>query len=166
MSDQFLKKFMIKRNTLIIVYIKTHTQYWSKFFKQTSVNIIRNKSCCPKPAASHQHRGLGWSLGDRSCWMRRRRRVLLLSLFANQNHVSSHWNHLKIVKGWKGKGRVNSWYKDSVYIQLIINPIEFNIIQIRHLIPACVHILCTYTWEHIVPHLHSPFLVAGYWNTR
>ena len=52
------------------------------------------------------------------------------------------------------------WSEDNVYIQLIIFPVEFNIVQIRHLIPACVLILSTYTWERFNRFLHSCFLVT------
>ena len=40
MSDWFLKLVMIKRNLLILKYIKTHTRYY--LWKQTSINIVRN----------------------------------------------------------------------------------------------------------------------------
>ena len=46
-----------------------------------------------------------------------------------------------------GKRGVFSSLEDSAYLQLIIFPVELNIVQIRHLVTACVHILCTYTWE-------------------
>ena len=49
---------------------------------------------------------------------------------------------------------------------LIFFPVHFNIVQIRHLIPACNVILCTYTWEPFVPHLHTPLLVGGNWNSH
>ena len=52
-----------------------------------------------------------------------------------------------------------AWSKDSVYIQLLIFPVELNIVHLRHLIPAGVPFLCAYKWEHFIPHLHSPFLV-------
>ena len=49
----------------------------------------------------------------------------------------------------------------GVKIQLIIFPVEVNVVQIRHLIPACLHILRAYTWEHFVPHIPSSFLVGS-----
>ena len=94
----FLKKPMIEGNALDIVYFKMQKQFYSRAFKQISVNITGNILIfCPKGATSLQHQWLGWSLGDWSCWMRRRR-VLLVLLFVNQNRVLSHYTRLKIVK--------------------------------------------------------------------
>ena len=50
----------------------------------------------------------------------------------------------------------NSWSNYIVYNHLIFFPVEFSIVQIRQLIPYCVHILRTYTWEHFVSHLQLP----------
>ena len=49
--------------------------------------------------------------------------------------------------------------KNSVYIQRIIFTVDFNFFQIRHPIPACVHILCTQTWKYFVPHFMCSLLV-------
>ena len=59
------------------------------------------------------------------------------------------------------KSGINTRFKDSVYIQVTFRPVNFKIVQIRHLILACVHILCTHTWEHFVSHFHSSSLVGG-----
>ena len=64
------------------------------------------------------------------------------------------------------KTGINSWFKFSVHIQLIIFLVELSIVWIRHLIRACVHILCTYIWDHFVLHLHSPLLFEGKWKSR
>ena len=61
---------------------------------------------------------------------------------------------------------MNSWSKDSVYIQFIIFTAEFDIVQIRQLIPVYVQILRTYTWKNFVPHLMSSSLVRGVSNSR
>ena len=49
------------------------------------------------------------------------------------------WNsHLQVFKRCRWKEIINARSKTSVYIQLIIFPVEFNIVQIsRHMIPAC-----------------------------
>ena len=62
------------------------------------------------------------------------------------------------------KRGINTRSKDRIYIQLIIFPRESKIVLIRHLMPAGVHILCIYTWEDFVSHLHSHLLVKGNWN--
>ena len=66
------------------------------------------------------------------------------------------------------KWNINAWSENSIHIQLIISPIEFEIFQIsRHLIPACVQVfLCTYTWKQFVPHFMCSLLVGGNWNSR
>ena len=95
-----------------------------------------------------------------------RRKIVLVLHFVNQNRVFWHWNHLKVIKSWMGKKCIYGWSKNSLYNQPIILPVEFNVVQIRHLIPVCVHVLCAYTWMNFVPHLHSPFLVGNNWNSR
>ena len=49
--------------------------------------------------------------------------------------------------------------KDSVYIQLIIFPAAFNIVQIRHLIPACVPLI--ESTSSIISIVHCWFGVTG-----
>ena len=78
----------------------------------------------------------------------------------------SRWTHLKIVESWRGKGCNYPRSTDSVYIHLIVFPVEFTIFLVSFLIPAFVHILCAYTSEHFVLHLHSPFLVGSKWKSR
>ena len=58
------------------------------------------------------------------------------------------------------KGGINSWSKNSVYVQLIIFSVEFNIIQIKHMIPAYVIVLCTHKRKCFIPHHHSPLLLG------
>ena len=41
-----------------------------------------------------------------------------------------------------------------------IIPAEISIFKITRLIPAGVEVLCLYTWQHFVPHLHGHFLVG------
>ena len=108
--------------------------------------------------------GLGWSLGDCSCW--KRRRFLLVLLSVNQNWGFSPWNHLKIVKKWRAKGCIYDWSKDSVCIYLTTLPVEFNVFQFRFLFPVCAQILWAYSWEHFVPHFDSPLLVWANGNSR
>ena len=55
--------------------------------------------------------------------------------------------------------------KDSLNIQLIIFPVEIYIVRIRHLLPACVHILRTYTSNFSVPHLMCSLLVESDWDS-
>ena len=40
----------------------------------------------------------------------------------------------------KGKRCIDASSKDSVYIQLINIPVEFNKIQVKHFIPTCIHL--------------------------
>ena len=89
-----------------------------------------------------------------------RSKFRLVLRFVNKNRVLSPSTHLKIVETWTGKWCICAWSKNSVFIPLIIFPVEFNIVQIKHLIPACGHVLCAYTWGHLVPHLHSPSLLG------
>ena len=52
--------------------------------------------------------------------------------------------HLQVVKLCRWKGSINARSKNSVYIQLIIFPVEFDIVQIsRHMITACVQAFLT-----------------------
>ena len=39
-------------------------------------------------------------------------------------------------------------------------------IKIGHLIPVCMHGLCSYTRKYFIRHLYCPFLVGGNWNSR
>ena len=154
---------MIKLNKLIIIYIKT--QYY--LLEQFSLNIIRNIfSSCSKWTTSQQCRGSCWSLRDWCCcyW----RRVLSVFLFVEQNGFLCWTSHLQVVSRCRWKGSINARSKNSVYIQLIIFPKEFNIVQIsRHLIPACVQFfLCTYAWKCFVPHLMCSLLAGGNWSSR
>ena len=120
-------------------------------------------SSCSEGAASHQHRGLGWSLGDSSCW---KRSVLLVLHFVKQNIVFSRWTYLKILKKWTRKGNICAWSEDCILVQVRILPVKLNILQIGHLTPACVHVLCPHTWKHFIPHLLCPLLVWLNWNSR
>ena len=74
----------------------------------------------------------------------------------------------QVVKRCWWKGSINARSKNSVYNKLITFSVEINIVQIsgRDLIPACVHILCTYTWRYFVPHFMCSLLVRGNWNSR
>ena len=75
--------------------------------------------------------------------------------------------HLQVVKRFWSKSIINSRSKNSVYIQLINFPVKSNIVHVRrHLIPACVHILCTYTWKYFVSQFRCSLLVGGNWNSR
>ena len=78
-----------------------------------------------------------WSLREWCSW--RRRRVLFVFLFVEQIDVFCWTSHLQVVKGCWREGSINARSKNSVYIQLIIFSVEFNIIQItRHLSkPSC-----------------------------
>ena len=125
---------------------------FKKLVKQISINIIGNYlNYCSKRATSHQQRESCWSIRHWCCW----RRVLLLLLFVEQIGVFCWISHLQAVKCCWWKRSINTLSKDSVYIQLILFAVDSAIVQIRRLITACVHILCTYTWEHFVPHLHT-----------
>ena len=61
-----------------------------------------------------------------------------------------------------------------MYLGLVwqrLHPVDHFSSRVQHhsdqeLIPACVHILCAYTFEHFVPHLHSSFLIGSNWNLR
>ena len=166
-SDYFLKKFLIKQSTLIIIYIKTQTRYY--LLKQISINIIRNFFySCSKWTTSQQCRGLCWPLSDWCCFCCCCRRVLFVFLFVEQNGVFCWTSILQLVKRCRWKGSINARSKDSLYIQLILFPLEFNIVQIsRHLIPACVQaFLCTYSWKYLVLHFMCSLLVGGNWNSR
>ena len=81
------------------------------------IGIIPNS--CAKGPTFHQQRWLGWSLGDLSSWMTKRRVVFVL-LFVYQNRVFSHWTHLKTLELWRWKVCVYTWSKDRD--QLIIFP--------------------------------------------
>ena len=89
------------------------------------------------------------------------RRILLVILFINQNWVFSHSNHLKIVKSWRGTGSIYAWSDDCIQVQFRIFPLKTDILQIGHLIPACVHILCAYTRKYFIRHLHGPLWLAA-----
>ena len=95
-----------------------------------------------------------------------RKRVFLVLLVVNQIRLSRWWTHLKTVKSSRRKSCNDAWSEHSVYIQLIIFPVEFNIVQVRLVIPTCVHIVCAYTWKRFVPHIYSPFQVGSNWNLR
>ena len=72
--------------------------------------------------------------------------------------------NLQVVKRCWWKGSINARSRRSVYMQLIIFPVDFNIVQIsRLLIPSCVQtFLCTYAWKYFVPHFMCSLLV-GEW---
>ena len=120
---------------------------------------------CSKWTTSQQCRGSCWSLSDWCCcW----RRALFVFLFVEQNGVFCRTSHLQVVKRCRWKGSINAHSKNSVYIQLIIFPVEFNVVQImrRDLIPACVQrFLCTYTSKYFVPQFMCSLLV-GVTGTR
>ena len=110
---------------------------------------------------SQQHRGSCWFFRDCSCW----KRVFLVLIVVEQNGVFCRFSHIKYVKRCWGRGDINSWSKDSVYFKLIIYSLEFNIVQIRYLIPKCVHVLCTYTWKYFVRHIMCSLLVWNDWDS-
>ena len=169
MSDLFFRKLMIKWNMLTIVYIEKHAQQqkYTKF-KQTSSNIIgKIWIIVPKEQLLINRGGwvglsetgvVGWGRGEYSL-------SCSLSIWIVIPAIEPISRSLE-VEGEKGAcvpGLKTSKY--SVYIQLIIFPLEYNIVQIRHIIPACVHNLLNYIWEHLVPYLHSPFLFGSNWNS-
>ena len=107
---------------------------------------------------SQKCRASCWSSRDWCC--SRRRRVLLVFLFVGQNGVFCWTSHLQVVKR-RWKGNINARSKNGIYIQVVVFPVDFDIIQIsgRHLIPVCLHILCTYTWKYFIPHFMCSLLV-------
>ena len=153
---------MIKWNTLVIIIIKTQTRYY--LLKHFSISIITNNfHSCSKWTNSQQCRWPCWSLSDWCCCCRR------VFLFVEQNGVVCWTSNLQVVKRCWWKGSINARSKNSVYIELIIFLVEFNIVQIssRHLISACVQaLLCTYAWKYFVPHFMCCLLVGGHWSSR
>ena len=161
MSDSFSKNVSIKWNRLSIIYIKTPTRYY--LLKQIWTNLIRNLYCfCSQWKSSQQCR---WSCLSLKDWCGCRR-VLLVLLFIQNNGVFRWTSHLQVVKRCWWKVGISAWSRDSVYIQLIILPVEFNIVQIRCLIPVCVHILSTDTWKYFVARFMYSLLIRGNWNSR
>ena len=131
------------------------------------MNIIRNIfSSCSKRTTSQQCRGSCWSLRDwcPCCWGR----VLFVFLFVEQNGVTAEAPISKSSNAVGKKGVSMPGLKNSVYDQLIIFPVELNIVQIsRHLIGFCVRTsLCTYAWKYLVPLFMCSLLVGGNWNSR
>ena len=110
---------------------------------------------------SQQCWGSFWSLTDCFYW----RRVLLVLFLVEQNGVACWTSFLQNVKCCWWKAGINARFKDSVYIQLVIFPVVVKIVQIRHLKPVGVHVLCTYISEHFVSYLRSLILV-GLFPTR
>ena len=98
--------------------------------KQGSINIIRNIFySCSKWTTAQQCRGSCWYFRDWCCccW----RIVLFVFFFVEQNGVflwTSH-SHLQVVKRCRWKRSTNARSENSVYIQLIIFPVEFNVVQ-------------------------------------
>ena len=93
-------------------------------------------------------------------------RVLLLLLLVIQNRFFSQWIHLKIVLSWTEKVNNFAWLEDFSNVQVRILLMKRNTLLIGHLIPACVHVLCAYTWKYFIAQLHSPLLVGDYWISR
>ena len=112
---------------------------------------------CSKWVTSHQKKGLGWSLGDWSCW--KKRRILLRLLFVNQNWVFSHWTHLKNGKSWREKGSIYAWSENCMHVQARFFLLKLDIFQIGHLILTCFHVPCTCTRKHFIP---SPLCLPGW----
>ena len=147
---------MIKWNMLCIFYNKLDTQFI--LLKQNSLEIIRNSFWfCSIWTTFQQCRRSCWPLRDCCCW----RTVLPVFFFVEHKGLFCRTHHLQVVKRCWWKGGINTQPKNGVYIQLVIFPVEFEIVQIRHLIAAGVHILCTYSWRHFVSYLYGPFLVGG-----
>ena len=109
---------------------------------------------------SQQCRGSCWSLRDWCCcsW----RRVLFVFLFVEQNVVFCWTSHLQVIKSCWWKRSINARSKNSVYIQLIIFPVDFNINQIsRQLIQGCVQtFLCTCAGKYFIPNFMCSLLVG------
>ena len=112
----------------------------------------------------HQHKWVGWSLRDLSCW-KRRKRVRLVLFFVNQNGTFSHWTHRKFVENWSGEWSFYAWLENGILVPVRILPVELNILRMGQLIPACVHIFWVYTWKYLVSHLRNHMFVEISWNS-
>ena len=134
--------------------------------EQIFINKIRNIFySCSEWTISQQCRGECWSHRNWCCW--KTKRVLLVVLFVVQNGDFCWTSHVQVVKRCCWKGSINARSENSVYIDLIIFSVKFNIVHIsRHLMPDCVYIFCTYTWKYFVPHFMCSLLVRGNWNSR
>ena len=98
---------------------------------------------CSIRTTFQQCKGLYWFLRDWYRWGR----VLFVLFYVGQNGVFCSTSHLQVVKRYWWKGVIHARSKNCVYMQLIISPVEFKIVHIRHLMPASIKILCTYTWS-------------------
>ena len=93
-------------------------------------------------------------------------RVPLVLFFVEQNGVFCWPSVLQVAIGCWWKRGINASSQESVYMQLIFLLVDFNIVEIRQLIPAGVHILRTYTGKYLVPHFMCSLLVRGNWESR
>ena len=97
-----------------------------------------------------------------SCW----RRVLFVFLIVNQSRVFSPLASLINVESWRGKESVFAWWKHCIHLQVRILPVKLNVVQFRHVLPACVNLLCADTWEYFVSLLHISLMFGSFLNPR
>ena len=152
---------MIKRNTLIIFYIKTQTRWY--LLKQISKNIVGYIFySCSRSATSLQPGRFHGSDGL-VCWWRRRS-ILLVFLFVQHNGVFNWSLHRYIVNCNEKKGCLClAWTLRLV--QLWIFPVELYVFEIGYLIAASVQVLSPHTGEYVVSHLHCSPLVLSDWHS-
>ena len=153
-----MRKITIKWKTLLVILLKgIHTNtYWNNFaytYSGTFSILVPNKPL----------------LANRGCWVGLSVSGVVRGEFPLSSASSSRFRFSfikptsKLLKGEKER-RVEgfyAWSEGFIHAQDRILSVELDINQIGQLIPACVHVLCTYTWDHFNPHLHSSFLVGS-----
>ena len=123
---------------------------------------------CSGWATSHQHRGLGWSLGT---GVDGRGEFVLeslesspfLALRQSESRFQPSNLHLKKVANWKLNMK-------KVYLRLVwrqrLHTADHFPSRIQHRPDQTIDTRwCPHTWELFVPHLRGRFLVACNWNS-
>ena len=114
--------------------------------KQISTNILRNIfSSCSKWTSSQQFRGSCWSIRDWCCW--KRRRVLFVFLFVEQNVVFCWTSHLQIIKRCWWKGGINARSKTASTSSWSISQLNSTSSRYTDTWYALVTISCATTLE-------------------
>ena len=152
--------------------ILNHFKFFDSKYTQSKIRICFKRTYVKKreffkfffqKEILQQGRGLVWPFRDWSG--RRRRKVLIVLHFVNQNRVLSPGIHVTIDERWNGKWSFYPWSKDCIFVQVKVLPVALNVHHNGDLISACIHISSDYTWEYSIPHLHSLLLVGVNWES-
>ena len=87
-------------------------------------------NCCPEVSTCHQHRGLGLSSEDCSCW--KRKEILLFLFLVIHSRIFILWTLLKTFESWRRRRSVYGWSENCIHFQVRTVLVNISILMTGH----------------------------------